>query len=504
MTAYLELEARFRRLAVLGEVAAVLHWDSAAMMPAGGAESRSEQLATLAVMRHELLADPALADLLDAAEAAAAADAAALQPWQQANLREMRRRWRHATALDAGLVAALSQAAAACEQRWRTARADDDFAAVQPLLEQVMALVRDKAAAKADAFACTAYDALLDEYEPGLTAARIDALFAPLQQELPALLDQVLARQQTAPAPLPLPGPFPAAHQQALAERLMARVGFDFRHGRLDTSHHPFTGGVPDDVRLTTRYDEDDVASGLMAVLHETGHAMYERGLPPAWRLQPVGEAMGMGIHESQSLIVEMQAGRSAWFVGFLAGELRAMFHADGPAWQADNLRRLLCRVDRSLIRVDADEVSYPLHIVLRFQLERRLLAGELAVAELPAAWRDGMQALLGVVPVDDRDGCLQDIHWMGGDLGYFPTYTLGAIAAAQLFAAARAAEPGLPEALAAGDFSPLLGWLARTVHAQAAFHPTADDLLTEVTGRPLDVAGFLAHLRARYLADEA
>jgi len=498
---YAELEARFRRLAVLGEVNAVLHWDSAAMMPAGGAESRSEQLSTLALMRHELLTDPELADLLDAAEAAGGAG---LAPWQLANLREMRRRWRHATALDARLVEALSQAAAACEQRWRGARADDDFAAVRPLLEQVIALTRDKAAAKADAFGCAPYDALLDEYEPGLTATRIDELFAPLQAELPGLLDQVLARQETLPAALPLPGPFPAVRQQALAEKLMAGVGFDFQHGRLDISHHPFTGGIPDDVRLTTRYDEADVASGLMAALHETGHAMYERGLPAAWRLQPVGEAMGMAVHESQSLIVEMQAGRSRWFLGYLAGELQSAFAADGPAWQADNLCRLMRRVDRSLIRVEADEVSYPLHIVLRYRLEQALLAGELAVADLPDAWRAGMRELIGVAPPDDRDGCLQDIHWMGGDLGYFPTYSLGAIAAAQLFAAARAALPDLPEALARGDVARLIDWLAGTVHAQAAFHPTADDLLTEVTGRPLDVGGFLAHLRARYLENAA
>ncbi|MBM3489071.1 MAG: carboxypeptidase M32 [Alphaproteobacteria bacterium] len=497
MPNYRELESRFRRIAVLEGAEAVLHWDAATMMPKGGAQVRAEQIAGLKGLRHELLNHPALADLLSAAEA----ERAALDPWQRANLREMRRRWRHATALPADLVEASSKAASACEMAWREARPANDFAGLAPRLAEVVRLARERAAAKAAALDLSAYDALLDQYEPGLRQTAVDAVFGELMAFLPDLLGQAIARQRSLPAPLPLPGPFPLAIQRKLAERLMAALGFDFEYGRLDVSHHPFTGGVPDDVRLTTRYAEADFAGALMGTLHETGHALYERGLPVRWRHQPVGEAMGMAMHESQSLIVEMQACRSDAFIGFLAPLLAESFGGAAQAWAPANLARHYRRVARSPIRVDADEVSYPLHIVLRYRLERRLIDGSLTVAELPGAWADLMRELVGVVPPDDRDGCLQDIHWMGGDLGYFPTYTLGAIAAAQLFAAAQAAVPGLAAALARGDFRPLVGWLAQNVHVQGSLHESADALLVAVTGRPLDVAAFRGHLVERYLA---
>jgi carboxypeptidase Taq len=236
-----------------------------------------------------------------------------------------------------------------------------------------------------------------------------------------------------------------------------------------------------------------------MGVLHETGHAMYERGLPAEWRSQPVGDARGMILHESQSLLVEMQACRSDEFIAYLAPLAADVFDRTGPAWAAGNLVRLYRQVGRGLIRVDADEVSYPLHVILRTRLERAMIEGELEVADLPGAWNDGMAALIGATPPDDRDGCLQDIHWMGGDFGYFPTYTLGAIAAAQLFDAARRAEPQTPLALARGDFAPLMAWLRENVHRHGSRPGSANELLAEATGRPLDVETFLGHLRSRY-----
>jgi len=498
-TAYADLETRFRRIAVLGGAEAVLHWDAAAMMPPGGAPARAEQLAELAVLRHDLLVAPPVGELLGEA----AADAGGLDDWQRANLREMERRWRHAAAVPADLVAARSRAGSACENRWREARAANDFDGLRPLLEDVVRLARAAAAAKAAALSTTPYDALLDQYEPGLTVVAVERTFRPLAERLPGLLERALDRQAAEPPPLPLPGPFPLAQQRALSERLMGILGFDFAFGRLDVSHHPFTGGIPDDVRLTTRYDEASFAGSLMGTLHETGHALYERALPAAWRLQPVGDAMGMAIHESQSLIVEMQACRSDPFIAFLAPLLRETFlGADaggGAAWSTANLTRHYRRVCRGFIRVDADEVTYPLHVILRYRLERALIAGDLAVADLPAAWNDGMAGLLGVVPPEHRLGCLQDIHWMGGDFGYFPTYTLGAVAAAQLFQAACTAEPDALPAIGRGDFRPLMGWLAANVHGRGCLHATADELLVAATGRPLDVATFLAHLERRY-----
>jgi carboxypeptidase Taq len=495
MTAYAQLEQRFRRLYALREATGVLWWDMSTMMPAGGAEARSEQLAALDVVCHEVITAPDMADLL--AEASGPTDG--LDPWQRANLREMRREWRHATALSPDLVEALSKAESRCEMAWRAARPNNDFQGVLAPLEALLSLVRESAAAKAEVLDCSPYEALLNLYDPGASAARIDEIFDSYAAFLPDFLERVLATQGERGAPLALEGPFARNKQEAVGRRLMGVIGFDFTHGRLDTSLHPFCGGVPDDVRITTRYDEVSFLSALMAVLHETGHAMYERGLPAAWRLQPVGQARGMSVHESQSLLVEMQACRSPEFIAFAAPLLREAFGGDGPAWAAENLVRHSHRVARGLIRVDADEVTYPAHVILRSRLERAMLAGDLPLADLPAAWNAGMDALLGVVPRDDASGCLQDIHWYDGAWGYFPNYTLGAMTAAQLYAAALAAVPDIPAAIGRGDFAPLMTWLRENVHAQGSLL-TTDELLTAATGRPLDPEVFKAHLEARYL----
>jgi len=495
MTAYEELSKKFKRLHALQEAQGMLGWDMSAMMPAGGAEARTEQLATLSVVCHEILTDPSLDELFDRASA----ETKGLDAWTQANLKEMKRRWLHATALESDLVEAFSKACKRCEMIWRKARPASDFKAVLPALEEVLNLTRQAGAAKAERLGCSLYDALLDQYEPDGKSARIDAVFAELADFLPGFLDDVLTRQQAQPPALPLEGPFPREKQEALARKLMAAVGFDFEHGRLDTSLHPFCGGVPDDVRITTRYNEDDFTTSIMGVLHETGHAMYERGLPRDWRLQPVGEARGMAMHESQSLMVEMQACRSRDFVSYLTPLAREAFGGSGPAWEADNLLRHYNAVEPGFIRVDADEVTYPSHVILRYRLERALIDGEMELEALPTEWNKGMQDLLGIAPPDDRLGCLQDIHWYDGAWGYFPTYTLGAMTAAQLFAAAKAARPEIPEALAKGDFAPLMGWLAEHVHAQAS-SAGFEEIVEKATGKPLDPAVFKAHLKTRYL----
>ena len=273
----------------------------------------------------------------------------------------------------------------------------------------------------------------------------------------------------------------------------------EFTHARLDRSTHPFCGGTPTDVRITTRYDEADCAQAIMGVLHETGHALYERGLPKDHARQPVGEAAGMGAHESQSLIMEMQACRSDAYLSWLGPQLLATFGGEPSAYGATNLGRLWRRVERGFIRVDADEMTYPAHVILRFRLEQALVTGNLLVTDLPGAWNDGLQALLGITPPDDARGCLQDIHWYDGGFGYFPSYTLGAMAAAQLMAAARRAVPGLDAALAEGSHAPLLGWLRTNVHSQGS-RLGFNELLVQATGKPLDPADFEAHLTARYL----
>jgi carboxypeptidase Taq len=495
MTAYRELEQRFRRLGAVEQAISVLHWDTAAIMPEGGAAARAEQLATLRLIAHQHLVAPEIEALL--AEAHAASNA--LGEWQRANLREMRRRWLHATAVTGALVEAESRACSECEAVWRRGRLENDFAAVLPGLERILHIEREIAAVKAERLGTSPYEALLDQYEPGASVAEIDRLFDEIAGFLPDLIEGALNRQAALP-PAPPSGPFPIETQRRLAMRLMERIGFDFSHGRLDVSAHPFCGGTPEDVRITTRYNEDDFARALMGVLHETGHALYQRGLPVEWRLQPVGRARGMAMHESQSLLLEMQVCRSRAFLTYATPIIREAFGGDGPEWEVDALYRRQIRVRRGLIRVDADEVTYPAHVILRYRLERAMLAGDLAPAELPGAWAAGMHEMLGVAPDDDREGCLQDIHWYDGNWGYFPTYTLGALIAAQLFEAARRDVPGLLHAIAEGEFAPLLGWARERVHSKGSLLSTAE-LVEIATGRPLGTASFERHLRDRYLS---
>lgn len=493
MTPYARLEEAFRNYALIGEAIGALHWDMSVVMPPGGAAARSEQLACLAVLAHETLTAPNIADDLSAAESEP------LDQWQSANLREMRRLRLHAEAVPADLVATRSRAVSDCETVWRAARRDSDFGALLPSLENVVNLTRQVGEAKAAALGRPVYDALMDEYEPGADSGRIVALLEDYAAFLPDFLDAVLARQARIPAPEPQAGPFPVPAQRLLCRRMAETVGLDFESARLDESLHPFSGGVPEDSRITTRYNEDGWSEALMGVLHESGHAMYERGLPRAWRYQPVGQARGMALHESQSLLVEMQMCRSREFMGWAAPVIAEALSGSGTAWDADNLYSMATRVRPGFIRVDADEVTYPAHIILRTRLERALLAGDLAVAGLPGAWNEGMAALLGITPPDDRLGCLQDIHWPGGDFGYFPTYTLGAMAAAQLTASARTADTNIMAGIGRGEFAPLMSWLRDNVHGKGSLLST-DDLLRDATGGPLDATAFMAHLKERYL----
>lgn len=493
MTAYAEIAAHFGRIAALSNAIGILDWDNATMMPKGAAETRAESMALLQVLRHGMITDPRLSDWLPEAEADNRLD-----EWERANLREIRRLWTVQTVVPADLVEASSKAISACEMAWRQARADSDFASLLPKLQEVLRLQREIGRAKGEALGLSAYDALLNDYEPGGRSERIDALFDDLAEFLPGFTEEVLAAQARRPATPRPEGPFPVDSQRALGVAMMGVLGYDFDRGRLDVSTHPFCGGGDNDVRITTRYDEADFTRALMGVLHETGHALYEQGRPQAWMSQPVGQARGMSLHESQSLLMEMQACRSREFITFATPRMRDAFGGSGPAWEAEALWRHYTRVERGFIRVDADEVTYPAHVILRYRLEKAMIADELPLADLPAAWNDGMQALLGVVPPNDRLGCLQDIHWPSGGWGYFPTYTLGAMTAAQVFDAANRAEPDILPAIGRGDFAPLVGWLRTNIHGQGSRWET-DELLTRATGRPLDAAVFKAHLRRRY-----
>lgn len=493
-TPYQQLEQEFRRLHAFRGALSLLRWDQAVMMPRGSSDVRGEQLAALETEYHALLTAPKVTRLLDRARA----NSQGLEDWQVANLREMRRQRDHAIATPPTLVSRLARATARAEAKWIEARRASDFALFAPHLEEVVQLVRDKAALLGQALNLQPYDALVDEFSPGITTQEIDGLFKALSRKLPGLITEVLELQAKNP-PLPISTRVTVSKQRALAVEVMKAIGFPFERGRLDESEHPFTEGVPGDIRVTTRFDATEPFYGLLGVLHESGHAMYDLGLPQDWRDQPVGRDRGMALEESQSLLLEMIIGRSRAFVRYLKPLLEKHFGVSGPEWDTEQLYRYLNRVRKSLIRVDADELTYSLHIMLRYDLEKRILSGELPIRSIPEAWNTFMENRLGIRPANDTEGCLQDIHWAVGSFGYFPSYALGGMIAAQLWESLHAQHPTIEDEIAAGQFAPLFEWLRQNVHGQGA-RITIQDLMKNATGKPLSAASALRYLEAKYL----
>jgi carboxypeptidase Taq len=495
---YKQLEQEWKRLHAFRGAMAVLRWDAAVMMPRGSADVRGEQLAALETEYHALVTAPRITRLLDRAQA----NTSNLEDWHIANMREMRRQRDFAIATPVALVSRLAKAASKAEAKWLYARETGKFEDFAPHLEEVVHLVRDKAQLLGQARNLAPYDALMDEFSPGVTSAEIDAMFKALARRLPGLIREVLVQQEQRPT-LPIIGKFSAAKQRALAVEIMKAIGFPFDRGRLDESEHPFTEGVPGDVRVTTRFDTSEPFSGLLGALHETGHAMYDVGLPAEYSDQPVGRDRGMALEESQSLFIEMLVCRSRAFTRYLKPLLEKHFAVTGPEWEVENIYAHLTRVRRGLIRVDADELTYPLHILLRHELEKKLLSGELAVRELPAAWNAGMEQRLGIRPTNENEGALQDIHWAVGSFGYFPSYALGAVIAAQLYESLRADVPELDEQIAKGEFGGLFGWLRKNVHGVGA-KTTVNELLKDATGKPLSATPFVRYLEGKYLEGAA
>ena len=494
-TPYQQLEQEWRRLHAFRGALSLLRWDAAVMMPRGSSEVRGEQLAALETEYHALLTAPKVTRLLDRAQA----NERGLEDWQVSNLREMRRQRDHAIATPASLISRLAKAAARAENHWAVARRENNFALFAPHLEEVLLLVRDKAALLGQALNLPPYDALVDEFSPGIGTADIDSIFKALSRRLPAMINEAIGGKAPEPAPA-VSGKFPAGKQRALVVEVMKAVGFPFDQGRLDESEHPFTEGVAGDIRVTTRYDAGNPFDGLLGALHETGHAMYDLGMPVSWRDQPVGRDRGMALEESQSLLLEMIIGRSAPFVRYLQPLLQKHFAVSGPEWEFDALYKRLTRVQRGLIRVDADEMSYSLHILQRYDIEKQLLAGKLAVRDLEEVWNSGMEQRFGSRPAGAAEGCLQDVHWALGSFGYFPSYALGMVIAAQLWEALRAQTPGVDAQLEKGDFSGVFAWLRENVHSLGAKLPVKE-LIKQASGQPLSAVALLRYLQGKYLA---
>jgi carboxypeptidase Taq len=490
--AYDDLAAHFTRLHHYAHLGSIASWDRAANMPPKGNDARAAAMAELAALMHRLRTEPSLHERIERARQESLSDA------QRANLREIERDWRLATALPESLVQRQELATARCEHAWRTQRPANDWAGFLALWKPVVALARDEAALLAERSGSSKYDALMDRFEPDMTSAQVDRVFGAVRGWLPGLIDQVVERQATHPVIEPV-GPFPVAAQRELCRRVVAMLGFDFEAGRLDVSAHPFSGGVPEDVRMTTRYREDEFLPALLGTVHETGHGRYEQNLPREWLGQPVSEARSMAIHESQSLSFEMQLGSHPGFATLIAPMLVQAF-GDQPAFEPGNLWRLVTRVQRGLIRVDADEVTYPAHVILRYEIERPLIEGAIEPEDVPALWNEKMAQLLHLDTRGNfKDGPLQDVHWPEGLFGYFPCYSLGAMYAAQWFAAMRRPLPDLDAHIARGDFAPVFGWLEQHVWSQGSRWST-DELALRASGEVLNPAHFKAHLESRYL----
>jgi len=490
--AYDQLARTFTRLHHLDHLQAMAYWDQAAVMPAGGAEARAAALAEVAALMHGLRTEPALRDAL------ARAQDEPLSEHQRANLREIGREWRAANALPESLVRRSQLATARCERAWRSQRPANDWAGFLPYFREVVAVAREEARLLALDSGLRPYDALMDRFEPGMTCARVDALFDDLRGWLPGLIRRAQDHQRGDTVLQPQ-GPFAIDAQRTLCEQVMRGLGFDFQHGRLDVSTHPFSGGVPEDVRLTTRYETGEFITSLLGAIHETGHGRYEQNRPRDWLGQPVALARSMAIHESQSLAFEMQLGRHPGFVAQLAPLISQAFGAQ-PAFAPDNLHKLVTRVRPGLIRVDADEVTYAAHVLLRYGIERRLIEGEIEVEDVPALWDAGMAELLGLDTRGNfRDGPMQDVHWPEAMFGYFPCYTLGAMYAAQWFATLRRDLPDLDTQITAGNLAPVFDWLRQHIWLPASRWPT-DELAQRASGEVLNPAFYRAHLEARYL----
>ena len=494
--AYEALETRLRRLADLDAVEGLIQWDELTNMPEGAAEVRGRQKAALAELNHREATCEAHGDAISAAEATGAADGC---EWRAAVIRDARRDYNDAVRLPGSLKAREAELGAKGYAAWVKARSNNDWAAFAPVLQELVDLRKEMAAVCADP-GVAPYDYLIDKYERGMTKERLGEIFGELRESLVPVIAKILAAPPLKhPDALTGSEPFPQAAQEAFCEAMAKKMGFSFEFGRFDTSVHPFTGGTgPFDVRITTRYDETKFMDAVMGTVHEVGHALYEQGLNKSQDGLPVQRALSMGVHESQSLFWERYIGQSLEFWTAMLPEFHAAFpHTKDVT--AEDMYRFINKASAGFIRVDADELTYSMHVVLRFELERALIGGEVEVSELPKMWKEKMGELLGVVPETDTLGVLQDVHWSDGSFGYFPSYTLGAMYACQFHAKAKEEIVGFDELVAAGNLEPVREWLRDKIHNVGSLYPSADELCEAVTGAKLDPSIYVAHLNKKY-----
>ncbi len=495
MTAYDELLRRYKEYSLLGSCASVLGWDERTYMPHQGSAQRAEQMALLARLSHEMLTAPEIGQLLNEAEQSdLLKDAHGVEA---ANVREIRRAYDRAVKLPKALVEEMARVTTRAQQIWQEARQKNDFPQFAPWLEKIVSLKRQEA--EAIGYQQTPYNALLDEFEPGATAAEITQTFAALRNELVPLVSAIAASPRRPPKEI-LEREYPVDRQEVIGQAAAAAIGFDFDAGRLDVTTHPFCSGMgPGDCRITTRYNLRHFNDAFFGILHEAGHGIYEQGLPPEHFGTPAGSAISLGIHESQSRMWENFVGRSRPFWEHFFPRARQVFPATLRDVSLDDFYFAINLVEPSFIRVEADEVTYNMHIILRFELEQALLNGDLQPRDVPGAWNEKFRHSFNLNPPTDTLGCLQDVHWSGGLIGYFPTYTLGNMYAAQFMEQARQDLGDLEGDFRRGEFGRLKGWLNEKIHRPGQRY-RAGELCRRITGKPLSHQPLLAYLRNKFM----
>jgi len=497
--AYKNLTDQFAKIISINNAAGVLGKEAETTMPTGSGEERTRELSAMASITHDLTKDPQVKEWLDIAEAGASS----FNAIDQRNLELMRRAWVSEAGLPDDLSQELARIGSDGEALHTKVRKTGDWSKIKDWDKHAFDTMRTVGQIRQKQLgSASVYEALLSSFSPDIDDALVSREFGKLEKALPGMIKEAVALQKKGPQPIPLTGTFPEAQQAELTRRLAAAECFDFTHGRVDAiDAHPSTGGNPADVRVTTDLsNEANPLPGIGSTIHETGHGDYEQGTPKDLRQELVGGTMGMSVHESMSQLMEKIAAKTPEFYTFLSQQMREVFNRpDDPALTPENLRLLDTKVEPSFIRTDADEMTYPMHIVLRYNLEKAIINGTLSVDDLPKAWNDGMQKLLGITPPDNAQGVMQDVHWPAGLIGYFPAYALGNMIAAQLYAAALKAHPEIPAELGKGNFAPLHDWLEQNVYSKGSTL-TTDQLMIAATGEKLNSKYYLDHLSQRYL----
>ncbi|QDV73250.1 carboxypeptidase M32 [Botrimarina mediterranea] len=491
---FAKLRAHARETALVASIGGLVEWDEQTYLPPSGGDWRAEQQAYLAGVVHARSTAPALGEWL--AELRDSDEARDPESDIGCVTRELSRRYERETKLPGDLVEEIARTSSKAHHAWTTARRSDDFAIFRPWLEQMLALQRRKA--EAFGYEASPYDALIEDYEPGETAESVGSVLTGLRAELAPLVQAIVGSGVAAPSEV-LRESFDVETQAIFGKAAAQAIGFDFASGRLDVTAHPFCGGAgPNDVRMTTRYNEHDFADAFFSTLHETGHGLYEQGLPGEWFGLPPGEAISLGIHESQSRMWENLVGRGRGFWRHFFGPLGEAFPVAMKGVDPESWYFAINEAKPSLIRTESDEATYNLHVIVRFELERAMIEGDLLPSDLPAAWNEKYASIVGITPPSDANGCLQDVHWSAGLFGYFPTYSLGNLYSAQFFDQAEADLGDLEAMFAAGEFDPLLGWLRKNIH-QVGQRLSASQLVERVTGKPLSHEPLMRRLKAKF-----